>query len=222
LFSLGSALVIGGGELYLERRQPDIARVHCEEVIALSEENGFAEWLPWGRFIHGWALFELGQVSLGLLGMEEGLTGFDRLGGVPRQQYWIVVRAQALAMIGRVDEALLKINQALAHIERTGDTADQAEMLRLKGEVLLMHDKRTVREAENCFRAALKVARAQEAKWWELRTSVSLARVLRDTNRRDEARAILSEIYNWFTEDLDLPDLKDAKALLDELGNALR
>jgi len=218
LFSLGSALVIGAGELFLERRQPESARVHCEEVIALSEENGFAEWLPWGRFIHGWALFELGQVSEGLLEMEAGLAGFDRLGGVPRLQYWIVVRARALAMIGRVDEALLKINQALAHIECTGETADQAEMLRLKGAVLLMHNSAATAEAEKCFREAVDVARAQEARWWELRATVSLARLLHDTNRSDEARTMLAEIYNWFSEGFELPDLNDAKALLDELG----
>jgi predicted ATPase len=218
LFSLGSALIIGAGELFLERRQPESARVHCEEVIALSEENGFAEWLPWGRFIHGWALFELGQVSEGLLEMEAGLAGFDRLGGVPRQQYWIVVRARALALTGQVDEALLKINQALAHIECTGDTADQAEMLRLKGEVLMMCRPSEPAEAEKCFRQARDVARAQEAKWWELRAALSLARLLHDTNRQDEAHTLLGEIYNWFTEGFDLPDLKEAKGLLDELN----
>jgi predicted ATPase len=72
-------------------------------------------------------------------------------------------------------------------------------------------------EAEQCFREALEVASAQDAKWWELRTTVSLARLLRDTDRRDEARALLGEIYNWFTEGFDLPDLKEAKTLLDEL-----
>jgi predicted ATPase len=95
---------------------------------------------------------------------------------------------------------------------------DYAEMLRLKGEVMLMRDRAATAEAENSFRTALKVARAQEAKWWELRTTVSLARVLRDTNRRTEARTILTTIYNWFTEGLDLPDFKDAKTLLDELS----
>jgi len=95
----------------------------------------------------------------------------------------------------------------------------RAEMLRLKGEVLLMQEGTARAEAERCFREGIEVARAQEAKWWELRTTVSLARVLRDTNRRDEARAILSEIYNWFTEGFDLPDLKDAKAALDDLSH---
>jgi predicted ATPase len=80
-----------------------------------------------------------------------------------------------------------------------------------------MRDVTTTEEGEHCFRAALEVARAQQVKWWELRASVSLARLLRDTNRRDEARTILGEIYGWFTEGFELPDLKDAKALLDEI-----
>jgi predicted ATPase len=81
-----------------------------------------------------------------------------------------------------------------------------------------MRDGAAIIEAESCFRAALEVARAQEAKWWELRTSVSLARLLRDTDRPDEARTMLGEIYNWFTEGFDTADLKEAKALLDELA----
>ena len=81
-----------------------------------------------------------------------------------------------------------------------------------------MGDRSATAPAEKCFREALEVSRAQEAKWWELRTTVSLARVLRDTDRFDEAQTMLAEIYNWFSEGFDLPDLKDAKALLDELG----
>jgi predicted ATPase len=90
-------------------------------------------------------------------------------------------------------------------------------MLRLKGEMPLMRDPAAAPEAEGRFRAALEVARVQEARWWELRPSVSFARLLRDTNRPDEARAVLGEIYHWFPEGSDLPDLKEAKTLLDEL-----
>jgi len=110
------------------------------------------------------------------------------------------------------------MERALAHIERTGDTAEHAEMLRLKGEILLIRDIAAATQAESCFRAAVEVARTQEAKWWELRTSVSLAWLLRDTNRRDEARTILAEIYNWYIEGFDLPDLKETRALLEELN----
>jgi len=222
LFSLGHALVVGGGWLLGYRREPEIALMHAEEVIALSEENGFAEWLPWGRFIRGWALFELGQAIEGLTEMEAGIAGCQRLGGVPRLQYLIALRAEAIARAGREEEALTMLNETLVHIEQTGDTADEAEMLRLKGELLLMQDVTATAEAEHCFRAALEVAQAQKAKWWELRTTVSLARLLRDSDRCDEARAMLSEIYNWFSEGFDLPDLKDAKALFQELRATLQ
>ena len=120
--------------------------------------------------------------------------------------------------MGRAEEALTMLNDAVLRIEETGEKGAKAEMLRLKGEVLLMHDKSAAAKAESCFRAALEVARAQEAKWWELRTSVSLARLLRDTDRRDEARTVLADIYGWFSEGFELPDLKEAKALLDQLS----
>jgi predicted ATPase len=110
------------------------------------------------------------------------------------------------------------LNEALAHIALSGERVDQAEMLRLKGELLLMRDGGATEEAEHCFRAAIEVARAQEAKWWELRTTTSLARLLERQSRRDEARAMIVEIYNWFTEGFHTADLKDAKALLDELN----
>jgi predicted ATPase len=121
------------------------------------------------------------------------------------QQYEIALLAQNYARVG------------LAHIERTGATLYQPEMQRLKGEMLLIRDRRVTDQAEACFRTGLDIAHEQDAKWWELRTTVSLARLLRDTDRRDEARKMLRKIYNWFTEGFDLPDLKEAKTLLDEL-----
>jgi predicted ATPase len=150
--------------------------------------------------------------------MEIGIAGCKRLGNVPRLQYLIALHAEATARIGRVEDALTILNETLTHVQQTGEQVDYAEMLRLRGEMLLMRDRSGMAEAENCFRAALDVARAQEAKWWELRTTVSLARLLRASSRGDEARLLLMEIYNWFTEGFDLPDLKEAKALLDELS----
>ena len=150
--------------------------------------------------------------------MEAGITGFRGLGGVPRQQYAIASLARVYARMGRTENALTTLDAALAHVERSGEKAELAEMLRLKGELLLMRDGGAIAEAESCFRGALEVARAQGAKWWELRATVSLARLLRDTGRHDEARAMLAEIYGWFTEGFDTADLKDAKALLDELN----
>src|SRR5262249_24978413 len=111
------------------------------------------------------------------------------------------------------------LDEALERIQLTGERIDEAEMLRLKAEMLLTRDRSAVNEAERHLRAATDIARAQESKWWELRATVSLARLLARTGRRDDARAMLAEIYNWFTEGFDTADLKDAKALLDELSN---
>jgi len=218
LYSLAYALVTAGGFLALERRQTDLARAYSEQGIVLSEEHGYAEWLSWGRFIYGWALAELGRTTEGLTEMEAGIAGTERLGGVPGLQWLKAIRAEYLARNGRWAEALPLLTRSLAHIKGSGERVYHAEILRLKGEVLLMCDPPAISEAEKSFREAIEVACTQEGKWWELRAMVSLARLLRDTNRPDEARTMLSEIYNWFTEGFDLPDLKDAKSLLDELG----
>jgi class 3 adenylate cyclase/predicted ATPase len=217
LLTLASVLTATGSMFRCYRREPETALVQAEEGIALSEENGFSHWLNPGLFAHGWALAELAQPAQGIAKMEAAISGFPYSGGQPFQHHRVALIAQAYARAGRTGEALTMLNEALAHIERTGEKLNHAEMLRLKGELLLMHERSATLKAEHCFRQALEVARAQEAKWWELRTTVSLARLLRDTNRRDEARSMLADIYSWFTEGFDTADLKDAKALLDEL-----
>jgi tetratricopeptide (TPR) repeat protein len=179
LFSLGLWLSVSLGTFRTYRREPELARLHADEAVALSEENGFRDWVNWGRFHHGWALAELGQSELGNAEMEAGLAAFRRAGGAPGQQYAIALLASNYARMGRIEEAIEMLDSALAHIERTGEKVDQAEMLRLKGEVLLTHYPPAGAEVEKYFREALEVARAQEAKWWELRASVSLARLLR-------------------------------------------
>ena len=126
--------------------------------------------------------------------------------------------AQGYQRLGRSDEALVIFDQALAHVERSGEMVDTAEMLRLKGELLLVRDGLPAHEAERCFRAAIELARVQQARWWELRATVSLARLLAKQDKRDEARTTLADIYGWFTEGFDTADLIDAKALLDELA----
>jgi len=217
LFSLGLALTVKP-RTHGFLREPEIALTHAEEAIALSEEHGFAEWMPWGRFNRGCALAALGRVEEGVADMAEGIAGFDRLGGVPWQRFSIALLAHGHARLGRHSEALDMIDKALEHVERNGEFDGQAEMLRLKGEILLMGNKPAAPQAEQCFRAALEVASAQEARWWELRATMSLARLLASQSRRDEARMMLADIYHWFTEGFDTADLIDAKALLEELG----
>ena len=216
LFSLAMALEIAAA-LCLIRRQPEAALSHADEAMVLSEENGFAQRRAMAQSVHGAALTELGQLDRGVADLQESIAVIEARGG-PFRQLWIAHLARCYSIMGRTHGVVRMLDEALAHVERSGEKFWQAEMLRLKGEVLLMHDAAGIVDAEACFRAALDVARTQEARWWELRTSVSLARLLRDTNRRDEARTMLADIYGWFTEGFDLPDLKDAKTLLDELS----
>ena len=148
--------------------------------------------------------------------MEAALDALLVYGGSPWRYHSLALIGQNYGRVGRIDAALETLDHALVDSRRSGESADEAETLRLKGEVLLLRNV-SASEAESCFREANQLARRQEAKWWELRATTSLARLLRDTNRRDEAYTMLFEIYNWFTEGFDTADLKDAKALLEEL-----
>jgi predicted ATPase len=119
---------------------------------------------------------------------------------------------------GRLDEALSALTEARAAADEHENRHYEAEMHRLKGELLLKQNNSNASEAQICFQRAIEIARTQSAKSWELRATMSLARLLDKQGNRDEARAILAQIYGWFTEGFDTADLKDAKALLTELA----
>jgi hypothetical protein len=162
--------------------------------------------------------------------MEEGIAELEDSIAAARAAGYGLSLTQSLAalgngyaQIGRVRDGLSAVAEGLAVSERNGERWFDAELYRIRGELLLKHDAhaepKAEDEAETCFRQALDIARAQEARWWELRTTVSLARLLAKQGQGNEARAMLAESYNWFTEGFDTADLKDAKALLDELND---
>ena len=190
------------------RREPEAARELAEALVTLAAEHGFQERLLWGRALRGWAMTELGQTEHGVAELEAAAASS------PAVQ--IMLPSVNMA-VGRADRALELIDEAVARVERTGAHLQEPELYRLKGEAILMRDASATGAAEECFRKAVEMTRGQSARWRELQATVSLARLLRDTGRPGEARAMLSEIYNWFTEGFDTADLKDAKALLDEL-----
>jgi len=130
--------------------------------------------------------------------------------------YYIALLARACELGGETEEAVTRLDDALQIVERTGERWFVAELYRQRGELLLRqgHSK----AAEELYRKALSIAREQEAKLWELRAAMSLARLRRDQGRRTEARDLLAPVFGWFTEGFDTPDLREAKALLDELG----
>jgi predicted ATPase len=133
---------------------------------------------------------------------------------------WIVSeRAKALAGLGRIDEALIAIQESLDHSERTGQRIVEAEANRLKGEFLLLGTSPNPKSAEASFMKCLEVARRQEAKSYELRGAMSLARLWQSVGKREEAHGLLAPIYHWFTEGFDTRDLIEAKALLERLAS---
>ena len=124
--------------------------------------------------------------------------------------------AEAQAKAGQPEEGLDTLDEALALVEQTDERHWEAELHRVQGELLLMQGDDA--EAEASLHKAIEVARGQSAKSWELRATTSLARLWQEQGRIDEARQMLAEIYGWFTEGFDTPDLQEAKALLDELS----
>jgi class 3 adenylate cyclase/predicted ATPase len=216
-------------------RQPAKTQERAEEDMSFSGEQGFPFFLAQGTILRGWALAEKGQVGEGIAQICQGLAAHEATGALLSRPYWVSLLAQAYGRGRRAEDALRMLDEALAM------THDQhvwkAELYRHRGEFLLLRlgggDNtdaapaaalgltevgRFVDQVESCFRHAIDIARGQQAKILELRAGTSLARLWRDQGKRDEARDLLGPIYNWFTEGFDAPDLKDAKALLDELA----
>jgi tetratricopeptide (TPR) repeat protein len=187
---------------------------HAEAGIVLAAEYGFSVLLPQMMIQQGWALVHLGAVEEGLDQISQGMAIPV---GVTRHLFRHLL-ADVCLSAKRPDDGLRAVSEGLRDLEGGKRHWDHAELYRLKGELLLLQNASAATEAESCFREAIEIARRQQAKSWELRATMSLARLLEKQGRRDEARAMLAEIYNWFTEGFDTADLKDAKTLLDELG----
>ena len=193
------------------------AKELAERELALAKESGSPAALSAWTFHHGWSLVEEGQVEAVLPDMR-GVLDAVEAAGVVGNTWMVATMAESYLKIGQAGEGLRILAPVLALAHKTGDRLFEAELQRLRGEMTLMSEASMTAEAERCFRDSLEVARAQSARWWQLRTTTSLARLLDATNRRYEARAMLADIYNWFTEGFDTADLKEAKTLLDELS----
>src|SRR5262249_27065199 len=150
--------------------------------------------------------------------MRQSLTAYQTMGARLARSDFLTLLAEACTGAGLIQQGFGLLDDALAWAYETGERNSEAELYRLKAELLLQTKSTNTEQVESWLRRAIQVARNQTAKSLELRATTSLARLLRDTNRRDEARAILTDVYNWFTEGFDTADLKDAKALLDELS----
>jgi class 3 adenylate cyclase len=207
---------IVAGNLHTMLRQFARAEALAGEAIASCEEHGFPGGTPsLARAELGLARAELGHTAEGVSLLREGLAGATERGARYTITVMLTYLAEAQALDGAVADALATIDNALR--ANPQELFLRPETLRVRGELRLRRGDCAL--AEYDFREAISLAQKLGAKAWELRASTSLARLLRDNNRRHEGRAMLAEIYNWFTEGFDTADLKDAKALLDEMSN---
>jgi predicted ATPase len=190
-----------------------------EEAIALGSEKGALFWKAWAILNQGCVSALTGN-SLDAIGiMNVGITAYRSTEATAHLPVYSTYLARAYADVGRSAVARRCIDEAMCAVETTGETLCAAEASRVAGEIALKSLERDTVKAQAYFEHALAVARAQEAKSWELRAAISLARLWRDQGKREEARELLAPVYGWFTEGFDTLDLKEAKALLDELSS---
>jgi class 3 adenylate cyclase/predicted ATPase len=217
-YSLAQAGFIHFGILRQIRREARAAQENAESGIALAAEHGLADPLACATILHGWAMAKQGRNEEGVAQLLEGLAGRRATGSALNRPHWLSLLAEARGEAGRLDEGLSALMEALAWADEHEDRHYEAEIHRLKGELLLKQNNSNASEAQSCFQRAIEIAHKQSAKSWELRATTSLARLLSQQGYRERARTMLAEIYGWFTEGFDTADLKDAKALLDELS----
>jgi predicted ATPase len=232
---------------HLLRREGRAAQERAEAVIALATEQGLPDWVAWGTTQRGWALAEQGQLEEGIAQLQQGLA-VSRATGAELLRLWLLAPlAEAYGKKGQPEEGLRVVAEAIFAVHKNQVRHYEAELLRLKGELTLqsqtslgqVSDKspasqnksedtstqhptpstQAKAEAEACFHKALEVSRSQQAKSLELRAAISLARLWQQQGKKDEARQMLTEIYDWFTEGFETKDLQEAKELLEELNH---
>jgi len=188
---------------------------HSEELVKLSNEQGFPIWFGLGMLLRGWTLTQLTEAQEGVSMLVEGLSLYRSTGAVLLTPLWLLLLAETHGRLGSPFEGLSCLDEAQQFVEATAEGCNEAEVYRVRGDLLIGKDEGSA--AEQNYRIALAISEQQSAKTFELRAATSLARLWRDQGKRAEARDLLAPVYGWFTEGFDTPVLKDAKALLDEL-----
>jgi class 3 adenylate cyclase/predicted ATPase len=216
-YTTSQALFLNGW-LHQIRGESRVVRGRSGTMMSLTAEHGFAAWLTDATILHGWALAAAGEVTVGLAQMRHGLAACQASGVLLFQPSYLGLLADLSIRAGNPTEALALLDEAEAIVDRAEVRWFEAELHRLQGEALLGTGRADSDEAEACFARAIESARAQSAKWWELRAVTALARLWVDQGERRKARDLLAPVYAWFTEGFDSQDLRNARTLLDELG----
>jgi predicted ATPase len=193
------------------------ASAQADEVVALADEKSALFWKALGMMNQGWLLALNGKPSKAVPLITAGIAAYRSTGSTVWSPLYLSYLAMAHAALDQFDDAWRCIGEAMTAFETTDEKWFEAEVHRIGGEIVLKSPQPDAAKAEAHFERALAIARQQQAKSWELRAAMSMARLWRDQGKRDEARELLAPVYDWFTEGFDTRDLKDAKKVLDEL-----
>jgi predicted ATPase len=198
----------------------DVATAYARsnDCVALATEHGFALWAARGQILQGWADAQRGEATTGMVRIRDGLAAAEATGARVTTPLYLTLLAEALALAGKIEEGLATLDDALAKAAVSGEKGWNAEILRLRGELIARLPYPDPAKAEESFRTALAIAREQGTRGYELRAATSLARLWLKQGRWSEARDLLAPVYGWFTEGFDTADLKDAAKLLSELA----
>ncbi len=200
-------------------RDYETVKEYTDELVPLSSEGGFIYWWGHGIFYQGERKALEGQVDEGIAQMNKALETLLATGTETCMTRLNARLAEACVKVNRVEEGLAAIDRAFGVLNRHNERYYEAELHRLKGELLLIQDGTSSEsEVESCYQKALEVSRSLKAKSLELRAAMSLSRLKQKQGKKEEARKLLQQIYGWFTEGFDTGDLKEAKALIDELS----
>jgi predicted ATPase len=214
-FSLSFALC-NAALVHQLRREERATQGRAETAGSLATAQGFPFWSAYSSILRGWALGHQGQVQEGIEHIRQGLVAFRATGAELLPPYFMALLVEAYGTIGQPEAGLAVLAEARALVERTGERWYEPEFHRLEG-MLLLQSADNHAEAQACFHHALDIARRQQAKSWELRAATSLARLWQRQGKRAEAHQLLADVYGWFTEGFGTADLRDARALLEEL-----
>ena len=183
----------------------------------MAEEKNTPFWKAFGRTVQGCALAEAGEGSDAVHQITSGIAALRSTGATWTLPSWLSYLGKSNADLCQLDDAWCCISEAIVAVEKTKERWWEAEIYRTAGKIALMSPEPDATKAQAYFEHALAVAREQQAKSWELRAAMSMARLWRDRGKRQQAHDLLAPIYCWFTEGFDTLDLKDAKALLEQL-----
>jgi len=215
-FALTLALLFDG-VVHQVLGEVEATRERADAVIALATEHGFYQHVVGGMLLRGCAFADGGQIETGITELRGVLDALRAAGAEAARPHYTGTLAEALGKAGQPAQGLAVIEEAVECMNRTGQHVSESDLQRIKGDLLLAVSRDTHAEAEDCFRHAIDCARVQSAKSLELRAALSLSRLWRAQGKHADARTLLAEIYGWFTEGFETRDLKEAKALLEEL-----